>query len=159
MDSPIAIANFFIQKSFDTGKEITPMKVVKLVYISHGWSLGIVDEPLINERISAWKFGPVVESVYHEFKRYGSNQITSLGTEFSGLKVITPCVDETKYELLNRIWEVYGDMDGIELSSLTHQKGTPWDIVYNQPGGSKGNSPIPNDLIKQHYKDKIAANG
>ena len=160
MESPIAIANFFIKKSLDTATELTPMKLVKLVYISHGWNLGLNGEPLINEAVQAWKYGPVVESVYHEFKKYGSEQVTSLATEFVGFKVITPCVDEKDVVLLDKVWDVYSDMDGVKLSSLTHQPGTPWDIVWNKDGGNRiSGKQIPNDLIKQHYQQKIATNG
>lgn len=160
MESPIAVANFFISKSFDTGIEVTPMKVLKLVYISHGWNLGLTSEPLINEAIQAWKYGPVIESVYTEFKEYRNAKITALGSIFSmdnnDFRVMTPQVSG-HIDLLEKIWEVYKDYSGLQLSTLTHQQGTPWDIVWNQNGGSKTmGAIISNDIIEQHYKTKIS---
>lgn len=160
MESPLAVANFFIQKSFDSGIEVTTMKAIKLVYISHGWHLGIYETPLINEAVQAWKYGPVVESVYQEFKNYGSKDITKLyeTTTEKGTSVI-PVIDDTTIPFLDRIWEVYKNYNGLQLSTLTHQKGTPWDIVWNEKGGCKKNSAIiSNDIIQEHYKAKISDN-
>jgi len=78
MYNPLAVANYFIYKSIDEGVSITPMKVLKLVYIAHGWHLGIRKEPLITEQTEAWKYGPVVESVYIAFKKYGKNDIDAM---------------------------------------------------------------------------------
>jgi uncharacterized phage-associated protein len=157
MENPIAIANYFIQKSFDTGVELTPMKLVKLVYIAHGWHLGVADSPLISEPVQAWKYGPVVESVYKEFKNYGDQQITQLGTgHWNGLKIGFPSASNDKQEFLDKVWDVYKDYNGLQLSTLTHQTGTPWHQVWIQQGGQNVRAAIiPNDVIKQHYKNKI----
>ena len=150
--SPHIIANYFIGLSLQTGKDLTPMKLVKLVYISHGWYLGITNKPLIIEGVQAWKYGPVVNSIYHDFKHYGNQQITSMvATPFQSENIIP---DDIAF--LNKIWDVYKDMNGLQLSTLTHRKDTPWDIVWNQHDGKKINGAlIPNDIIKNHYKAKI----
>jgi len=160
MESPIAVANYFIQKSFDTGEEMTPMKVLKLVYIAHGWNLGIKSEPLISEAVQAWQYGPVIETVYHKFKDYGNKQITSLGSNF-GFGITTPVIQDKKNEsILDKVWDVYKKYNGLQLSTLTHQSGTPWDIIWNQESGAHRKSAIiPNDLIQAHYKMKIQNNG
>lgn len=161
MYHPIAIANYFLKKSFDTGEEITLMKIIKLVYISHGWYRGITGKDLIKESAQAWKYGPVIESVYHEFKSYGGRPITKLGSVLlpheDRFQIITPTVDkEDIQEFLDKVWEIYHSFTAIELSSLTHQEGSPWDITYNKLGGRNSRSTIiSNDLIEQHYRDKI----
>lgn len=154
MQSSQQIANFFINKSLNSGRELTPMKLIKLTYIAHGWNLGIYDAPLLDEAIQAWKYGPVIESIYDEFKRYGSSQIVEYVRDEFGQY---PAPDTQTHPLLEMVWETYGKFNGVELSAMTHQPNTPWDIVWNQHGGSRQNSAlIPNDLIKEHYKQKIA---
>ena len=54
---------------------LTPMQVLKLVYICHGWMLGLTGRPLIRESAQAWTYGPVVPSVYHQYKTWGGNSI------------------------------------------------------------------------------------
>ena len=156
MKAPLEIANFFIEKSLSTGRELTPMKLVKLVYISHGWHLGLTEKPLIAEAAQAWKYGPVIISVYHDFKKYGGRQITSLEPSLPSSRYYPIVTDTELVRFLNRIWDVYSKFSGGQLSTLTHKEGTPWDIVWNEKGGKKlENTVIPNELIRQHYKTKI----
>ena len=44
------------------------MHVLKLVYVCHGWMLGIHGAPLITEPVEAWTYSPVVPTVYHRYK-------------------------------------------------------------------------------------------
>lgn len=151
------ISNYFIQLSQKTGKELTPMKLIKLAYIAHGWHLGLFDKQLLDEVIYAWKYGPVIETIYNDFKKYGNSQINELYND--NCNGDYPLPDETIYPFLDTIWKVYGDKNGIELSTLTHQKETPWDIVWNKQGGkNKKYAIIPNDIIREHYKEKIRMN-
>ncbi len=147
MQGAVAIANFFISKSKEPdGGEITPMKLLKLVYIAHGWHLGLYDEPLISEAVEAWKLGPVVRSVYRAFRDYGSGEVT----EPCGSRTPDPAL----YDFLNRIWDVYKNYSGLALSALTHQKDTPWEIVTREYKGK--NLPlgliIPTPIIRSYYK-------
>lgn len=157
MYSPLCIANYFIYKSIDEGLKITPMKVLKLVYIAHGWHLGIRKEPLITEQTEAWKYGPVVESVYRAFKKYGKNDIDSMQflsnqdkSEFNDL-----LSNDNDRALLDRVWDVYKDYSGTELSSLTHLPNTPWHTTWHKEGGSlKSGAIIPNSSIRIYYEEK-----
>jgi uncharacterized phage-associated protein len=155
MDSPLAIANFFIKKYFDTGIVVTPMKAIKLAYIAHGWHLGLYDEELLDEAVHAWKYGPVVDTIYEEFKKYGASPIKELYKDYKCDEYPMPA--ENKITFLNSIWEAYSKYDGIALSAMTHQPNTPWYIVWNVQGGKdQKHAIIPNDLIKSHYKEKIS---
>ena len=160
--SPLSVANYFVQKSIDEGKLITPMKLVKLVYIAHGWYLGLFRKPLLPESAQAWKYGPVIPSVYHTFKYYGNENITGLEsgqTDGRNFNIGYPTVTDTDIKLfLNQIWESYKKFNAIELSSMTHKEGTPWYITWHNNGGKDNLSiPIPNDLIEAHYQSKATS--
>lgn len=144
------IANYFVLKGIKDRKPVTQMKVQKLVYIAHGWHLGITCQPLISSDIQAWKFGPVIEDLYHILKWYGNNSITEPITSSSKK------LDENLLvkEFLDTIWETYGKYDAMFLSDLTHQDGTPWDDVakksnYRLPKGEVINE----DLIREYYQN------
>lgn len=158
MYHPLQISNYFINKSFEDGVQITPMKVLKLTYIAHGWYLALTDHPLINEQTEAWKYGPVVRSVYDAFKRYGKGDINQLAFGFGSSVTLKPIKDNKQVtDLLDDIWRIYGRLSGTQLSNLTHQPGTPWDITWNNNGGSlKRGAIIPNKLIRKHYKSLLA---
>lgn len=149
-----AVANYFLD--FGSSSALNPMKIQKLVYFAHGWHLAIHSgEPLIDEAVQAWTYGPVIPSLYHEFKKYGSGPITSpaLSMELSGtmLRFVKPSVgDEQTMDLLGNVWEVYGDMSAVQLSNLTHEPGSPWHQVYSKSPHKKG-LVIPDALIGQEF--------
>src|SRR5256885_15287234 len=102
MENTFSIANYFIQRGIDSNKSVTPMKLQKLIYFAHGWYWAIKNEPLIDESVEAWKYGPVIPSVYHAFKHYGTDSIKSLKTDIwsRGAIVTNP---ET-IEILELVW-------------------------------------------------------
>jgi uncharacterized phage-associated protein len=156
--SSIAIANWFIRNL----KPVTPLKLQKLIYYAHGWHLALRDNPLIDELVEAWEFGPVIPSVYHEFKDFGNRPITTFGTEFDILPdtapedrviFVTPQVpkeDSDTTSLLKKIAEQYGKYSGSQLSTMTHQPGTPWFEIHKQNPLRKGVD-IPDDEIKNYF--------
>lgn len=152
MYNPLVISNFFINKSLETGIELTPMKLLKLVYISHGWFMGYNDDPLISDAVLAWEHGPVIRKVYDRFKVYGRNQITSLtDINFDGTfedAEIGPTDSKVK-SFLELIWKKYHQYDGLTLSALTHKAGSPWARTIKIYGR---NSIIPNEFIREYYK-------
>lgn len=156
MYNPLVISNYFIEKSIsdiDYANDLTIMKLLKMVYISHGWFLAYNDRPLISDAVLAWRYGPVIVKIYNAFKHYGKSPVSSL-VDISGNNYISSSElpNENMQKFLEPIWENYKKYSGLELSSLTHQSGSPWDITYHKHGK---NSIIPNDLIKSHYKKKI----
>ena len=148
--SASTIARYFIEK---TGGSKTPMQLNKMTYIAHGWCLAIYNRPLIVENVEAWKYGPVVPILYYEFKKYGGDNVP-----FNMPIEETKCIRDGDISLLNKIIEVYGKYEGVQLSAMTHQKGTPWYRVWNSKGR---NSIIPNDMIKEYYieQGKQSKNG
>lgn len=151
MDSPTAIASYFLGKAISTGIHLTPMKMIKLVYIAHGWHLGFYRRPLISERVQAWKYGPVIETLYHHFKRYGAKPIESYEADLLPRVHFSAAVP-----LLDRVWEVYSKYTGAQLSTMTHQQDTPWyEVWYRRGGQNESRATIPDDLICEHYRQKI----
>jgi uncharacterized phage-associated protein len=135
------------------------MQLLKLVYIAHGWHRGYFDQNLIDDAVEAWRYGPVIPSIYRRVKKYGRHHISEAIDGFDPEDEIenNPPHKDTK-ALLDRVWEVYKNKDGIELSALTHEKGTPWDEVWSQPdqpGCFSMNKIIPNNIIDQYYKKLI----
>lgn len=153
MFEPSAIANYFI-KNHSNDDNLTPMKVIKLVYIAYGWYLALTDgKRLVNEKPEAWNLGPVFPSLYHSLKKYGSLKIKD-PIPLNGIGYGTKIKDDSIKKFLDIIWEAYGEHNAIYLSSITHTEDTPWSQVF--PSGF--NVTIPDDLILDHYKDKLESN-
>lgn len=144
--SAITIANSFLDLAEAEGRELTQMQVIKLVYVAHGWSLSLLDRPLINERVEAWQFGPVISSLYQHLKKFGAAPVKGrLPKSIFDKNTELDPVDRT---LIEQVYEKYGRLSGVQLSHLTHRSGTPWSTTYRL--GVTGKV-IPNEVIKDHY--------
>jgi uncharacterized phage-associated protein len=155
-----AVANYFLDKAREDGVHLSPMQVQKLVYFAHGWHLALTGEPLIDEIVEAWEWGPVIPSIYHEFKMFGSSRITSRAVTVRGGALVEPSIDEYQGRLdrgrlravLDKVWQIYGKYSAIQMSNLTHRAGSPWAIARNDtPMPDRRNIPIPDDVIRRHF--------
>jgi len=152
MGNTSSVANGFINLSSETGSDLTNMKLVKLMYVAQGLSLSLLDRPLFNDdNIEAWKYGPVIPSIYHEFKHFKSNPITSNSVSLEGEgwdELLEPkLIDEDDRKIVLLTWRLYKDISAKELVQLTHKEGTPWSLTYRYGE----NRIISNNLIKKYY--------
>jgi len=140
-----SVANEFLKVAASNGRVLTNMQLQKLVYIAHGYSLAILDKPLIRQRVEAWRYGPVIEVLYHAFRQYGSSVVKR------PVNIIPEEeLSETDHALVSSVESAYSQFSGPQLSTMTHREGTPWREVYD-PGASFHNDTISDPLIKKHY--------
>jgi len=144
------VANEILELAGRRGEALTPMQLLKLTYISHGYMLGYYDRPLFNSRIEAWKFGPVIPWLYHQTKQFRSNPINATVSEPFG----TPSLRQDEQSLIQSVYEAYGHLSGPQLSTLTHQPSTPWSTVWNN---NSADDRISDELISEHFKQRIDA--
>jgi len=122
------------------------MQILKLVYIAHGWSLGLYGRPLIDEPVEAWQYGPVIPSLYRSMKGAGAGPVAGpLPIGFDGPE---RHIDTQQLQLVDDVYRLYGHMTGPQLSRITHAPNTPWQQTYR--AGALGQR-IPVDLIADHY--------
>lgn len=127
--SATTVANRFIELASNNNKEFTPMQLIKLSYIAHGFSLAILKRPLLKESVEAWRYGPVIPSLYRKLKPFGSKPVTSpIASAFMGLK--SESLDDEDRSLIDAIYDKYGHLTAFQLSNLTHRPGTPWAEAY-----------------------------
>lgn len=155
--TPQHVANFFLEKGEDESRPITPLKLLKLVYIAHGWNLALVGQRLFEDRIEAWQHGPVIPSLYHEFKHYGKSPISERASLFDldSFDFDTPSIpnkDSETLKILEYVWSAYKGFSGWTLRNKTHASGTPWDRVYED---GERDIEIPDNLVRDHYRERI----
>lgn len=161
---PVAIANYFIQLGKQDKVAISLLKLIKLVYIAHGWHLALYETPLLDEAIEAWTYGPMVPSVYHTFKGKGERikEIEKVMDEKEPKKWILPPLDEkneTLIGLLKAVWGGYKAFSDEELSLLGHRQGTAWQQLRDgYVGHPLRNLHLPNASIQAEFQ-KIAKKG
>lgn len=136
------IANRFLDLAKQRGETITPMQVLKLVYIAHGWMLALYHRSLIRDEVQAWQYGPVIPKLYNAVRKYKGREVTER------LSAPAETIDYSAESIIAQVSEKYGRLTGPALSRLTHAPNTPWALTFEP--GSFG-VVIPNDLIEDHY--------
>lgn len=141
------IANAVIAAAAETERVRTPLEILKLVYISHGFHLGFWGELFTGEQVEAWRYGPVLPTLYGAMKAYGSKPVVDyLRLPFFAEGPRTLTADQT--ELVRWVQHRYRDYSGLQLSAMTHAAGTPWSITMTTQGQ---NAIIAPELIQEHY--------
>lgn len=139
MITPQHIANYFLKKTHpEFGDVMSNLKLQKMVYYAQGFHLAMFDEPFFEGNISAWEHGPVVVSLYHEYSIYGAGEIPA--PESVDLEEFT----DGQIELLDEVFEVYGQFAAWKLRNMTHSE-RPW-LETNK------NDIISKDLMKEFFK-------
>lgn len=137
--SDIAKYLILLASGEDESELMTPMRLQKLLYYAQGWHLAYKDAPMFDESIEAWPWGPVIPTIYHQFKQYGRAGI-------EGKDVGDFDLSESEKRFVGNVWDTYKGFSAIRLSEMTH-KEPPWKAHNEQP-----NKTIPVEEIKQCFK-------
>jgi uncharacterized phage-associated protein len=137
MVSPLDIARYFIFRAYEDGREslMTNMKVQKLLYYTQSLYLALFDEPLFDDEIQAWRYGPVCPPAYRFYSDFEARQLPV------PRKDELTCISEEVQNLLREVWEYFGEHDAYYLSGLTHlefpwkkaRKGLPPEASSQEP--------------------------
>ena len=147
MHSAIKIGKHFVDRANENKIfDMTPLKLQKIVYIAHGWMLGLYDEPLFSEDVEAWQYGPVVPELYRETKRYKGINISTLDDE--RYEVTLKPHEES---IVKQTFDKYSVLSGPQLVTLTHKSGTPWHDVTKGGETVYAGLLIPNEMIRDYY--------
>lgn len=141
------VAREMLETARKAGRSLTPLELIKLTYLAHGWSLGLRNVLLVSEQAEAWQYGPVYPELYHALKRFRASAVTSVDPAFAEFGEDE--VGQQDKQLLEAVFEAYKGLNGIQLSALTHQPNTPWAKAWERPGR---NTKISNDEIAAHFK-------
>ena len=136
-------------------KDGTPfchLKVMKLVYISHGFSMAIAGKLLVKDEYAiALEYGPIYQSIWDTFKSSGTGPILKPSRRIRPL-------DPEVSAIVTRVYESYGGFTPQRLSAITHKDGTPWSDMNKSYGGCipEYGPAVSNESIKNYYTELLS---
>lgn len=172
------VANWLLDKAEEEGsahgKFLTQIQLNKLAYFAYGFYAGDSGKKMFQNDIEAWKHGPVVPTLYHEFKRFRYSPITKKenGRSYFFDEVndtsITPSLTKEDIEdkenildALNFTWAILGNSTSGQLIEISHDESGPWCETIRRKGYSCDDPPyglaIPFEKIEKYFK-KILQN-
>lgn len=140
------IADYFIWLANETGSFISNLTLQKLVYYAQAWHLALYDEPLFAEDFEAWIHGPVIPSLYQEYKSFGWQPI---------LKDANPELPENIVQFLDELAQEYFACNGYELERMTHFED-PWNLAREGlPPDEPSDEIIQKVWMREYYGDRV----
>lgn len=137
------VASYLLSLPGAEDSDLSNMKLQKLCYYAQGLVSAMRGgEPLFREALAAWDHGPVVPGLYHKYKGHGSQPIPVV-TDFDSSQI-----DQSDREVLDDIYEFYGQYSPWRLRNMTHEE-KPWIDAYN------GNKHIPLDALIDFFAPQI----
>lgn len=127
-----------------SGKEITTMKLQKLVYYCQAWSLAWDDVPLFDEDFEAWANGPVCRELFEKHKgKFLANIDMFSDADIS-------IFNDTQRETMDIVIRDLGDKSPHWLSELTHSE-RPWQEARRGYAPGESCSVIISKEVMQEY--------
>jgi len=123
---------------------VTNLKLQKVLYFIEAYSLAVTKKSLFSDPIEAWEYGPVIPTVYHEFKSHGSDPIVLEDPALVKMK------QDTK-DMIEGVWNTFNKYSASRLVNITHSH-SPWINAYKTPkNGLKQKCIIDRSEMKDYY--------
>ncbi|QSJ18417.1 DUF4065 domain-containing protein [Nostoc sp. UHCC 0702] len=144
-------ARYFIARAYEDGieAEMTNMKVQKLLYYAQSLHLAMYNEPLFEQEIQAWRYGPVCPPAYRFYSEFEAQQLPVPSQE-SLLEI-----PDNQKQLLEEVWQYFGGYHAYRLSGMTHLE-FPWKKARRGlPPEASSTQPILLDDLKELGYQKL----
>lgn len=150
------VAAYFLHRS---GGKLYHLKLLKLMYIADRESLRQYGSPISEDSMVSMPYGPVlsrtlnymngnvcssVEGGWEDWIADKKDHQVALRHEIDPDNLLK--LSDAEIEVMEKVWEQYGDMDRFDLSELTHKEFKEW----RDPDGSS---------IPIHYDEVLRAMG
>lgn len=137
----------YIVSQYPQIKDLTNLKIQKLLYYAQGFYLAFTGEKLFSETIEAWTHGPVVKEVYQEIKK---------NHESYDILNFEPPTNLFSWNLnkkifLDRLIEIRGTYTALELREKTHQE-LPWVKFYKE---NSYDNDISLDCLEEYFSSQL----
>lgn len=150
-----AVANFVLDLCDKRNRAVSNLSLQKILFFCHTWHLIETGLPLIRHSFEAWEYGPVLQYVYHDFKRFGAETITERSTALDrrsgGHFVVREQFDDDTLILLEKVVDFYSRMSPSELVRLSHSPDGPWHRAWNHSGKANPGMQIADENILAFY--------
>lgn len=139
--SALEVAKYVINHEHSNGREISNLRLQKLLYFVQAKVLVETGDPCFEEEMEAWDFGPVVPCVYHAYKIFGCWDLSLSGN--------IPVIAEDIAGKIDNIVDYCQSFPTRQLVEITHNQD-PWKKVYRK--GQKNR--ISNASIKEYFLNR-----
>lgn len=131
--SATVLSNNILMRGKMDDIKITPMKLQKLLYYICVMYVKETGHLPISEHFEVWQYGPVLASVYAEFKPFGASPITKYALNAKGkARIVDESCNPVLSSCIEYVWNKFKKTSAVDLSRRTHQKGSGWYAAFQR---------------------------
>ncbi len=151
------LANLMLDWAEEQGRAITPMKLQKLLYFCHADYVVQFNKGLVKQEFEAWNYGPVIPSIYKEFKSDHKQPIRGRASIFDPVtatrKIASCALPADEEENVRSLFDFYSRFSAEKLSDLSHAHNGPWRQARSLfSNGLNMDRRIPSELIHRYHE-------
>lgn len=117
------IACFTINKCIDDKEPISNIQLQRILFLLQKAFIKERGEVLFDDDFAAWKYGPVVESVYRKFSINGGDRIYR--------RVDIAYIPLSIQKIINPVIEKTATMYPWDITGMCREKNGAWYVTYN----------------------------
>jgi len=149
------VANFVLDLAESEGFGVSNLAINKVVFFLHAHFLVRFGRSLVSAKVEAWNYGPVFRELYREFKSFEDLPITGrahrVSAEHGRRELCAYQFSQEEQSYLDEIARKYIQLSPRALVAISHEKGGPWDQVWNHVTSTNASMRISNEIIKDWY--------
>jgi uncharacterized phage-associated protein len=126
-----------------SGRRLTNLELQKILYMADMNLVGQRNVRLVDEDFEAWDYGPVLPSLYHRCKAFGSKPVP--GIFWDAEKIVDSSIEE---KMLKLAWEKLRDSTPGQLVDTTHSEKGAWVRRYR--AGARNVKITTRDMIEEY---------
>lgn len=127
------VSNSILKRAFRDGVPVTPMKLQRILFFAAAeYSKATSGEALFGELFQAWKYGPVLPSVYDQFASFRNRPIGRYAKDATGqsFAIAGTSTDCTLNCVLDAVWLATKHLGPLELSHVSRIPGSAWYCAW-----------------------------
>lgn len=128
---PGSVCNSILLRAKNEGVGINTLTLQKMLYFISSLYQRRTGENLVGERFEAWQYGPVVRSVYYEFRQFGSDPIPSYATYAGRATMVSRGKDPSFDRALDAVWDYASRLTPSQLVAITQLDGSAWSYAWD----------------------------
>lgn len=143
-------------------KPMSHLKLQKILYLTYATYLSKYKDRLFDDKIVSYRYGPVVEDVYHSFKKYGAENIGDeekysfvlKNTSFPALfmRISNSDKGSKAIDVIIETLEKYEKYSANQLVAITHSEKSPWSYSYTE---EYSNAEILDETILKYHTNEV----
>lgn len=144
----VLLSKYILKKS---GK-MNAIKLQKTMFFVEAFHLAIFNKSLVGENFEAWVNGPVLRSVYNEYKSQSKASYIISVPEFDETSFWRQFENPKQLYTIDKVIEYLNRFDSRSLSESSHRH-LPWkEAREGLTANEKSDDPISKDLIRKYYR-------